>query len=216
MRTSMFLYFVVFLACQATAQIRLNGYGAYAFDDRIESYSSPYRFHRGTLQGGLVWGAGLEYKLRPAYSMELLYQRLDAEAPMTFANGSTVPTSKVFEYSANFIFLGGLRFLDIPSESVEPFAGFLGGAAIYQVSNPEPGGDRSLTRFAWGARLGTNIWLNTQVAVKLQAQVISVVQAFGGSAYLGTGGSGVALDSYSTMFQFNLGGGLVFKMRKPQ
>ena len=39
-------------------------------------------------------------------------------------------------------------------------------------------------------------------------------QGFGGGAYFGTGGAGFALSSYSSIYQFGLGGGLTFKLGK--
>jgi hypothetical protein len=48
----------------------------------------------------------------------------------------------------------------------------------------------------------------------LQAQLQSAVQAFGGGLFVGTGGVGAGVNSYSTIMQFGLGGGLVFKFGK--
>jgi hypothetical protein len=48
--------------------------------------------------------------------------------------------------------------------------------------------------------------------LKLQMQLVSVSQGFGGGAYFGTGGAGVGLQSYSSVYQFGMGGGLAFKL----
>jgi hypothetical protein len=48
----------------------------------------------------------------------------------------------------------------------------------------------------------------------LQAQLLSAVQSVGGGFFFGTGGSGAAVTANSSMYQFELGGGLVFKMGK--
>ncbi len=55
-------------------------------------------------------------------------------------------------------------------------------------------------------------WVKEKVGIKLQAQLLSAVQSVGGGFYFGTGGSGGAVMAQSSMYQFELGGGLVFKM----
>ena len=46
----------------------------------------------------------------------------------------------------------------------------------------------------------------------MQASLFSATQAFGGGLYFGTGGIGAGLSSYSSMYQFGLEGGLVFRL----
>lgn len=49
--------------------------------------------------------------------------------------------------------------------------------------------------------------------IRLQAQLLSPVQAAGGGFYFGTGGSGIGVSTYSSIYQFNLGGSLVFRLK---
>jgi len=67
-------------------------------------------------------------------------------------------------------------------------------------------------KFAWGLRLGGIIWTPGRVGIKLQAQLLSAVQSAGGSVYFGTGGAGAGVSMYSSMYQFGVGGGLVFAL----
>jgi len=53
-----------------------------------------------------------------------------------------------------------------------------------------------------------------RVGIKLQAEVISAVQGAGGGFYFGSGGSGAGISTYSSMYQWSLGGGLSFKIGK--
>ena len=68
------------------------------------------------------------------------------------------------------------------------------------------------TKFAWGFKLGANIWASEKVGIKIQAGLLSAVQAIGGGVYFGTGGAGAGITGLSTYYQFNLGGGLVFNL----
>jgi hypothetical protein len=40
---------------------------------------------------------------------------------------------------------------------------------------------------------------------------MSAVQSAGGGLYFGTGGGGAGVSTYSSMYQFGLGGGLAFQ-----
>jgi hypothetical protein len=110
----------------------------------------------------------------------------------------------------NYLMIGGARALHL-DDKVEPYGGIMLGAAFIDTKNPDTQNKQSATKFAWGARLGANIWATDAVGIKLQAQFIATVNAAGGSVYFGTGGAGTAVTAYSSMQQFSLGGGLVFR-----
>jgi hypothetical protein len=84
---------------------------------------------------------------------------------------------------------------------------------ILNVENPDNKNTGSGTKFAWGAKLGVNIWASEKVGIKLQADLLSAVQAVGGGIYFGTGGAGAGISGFSTYYQVSFGGGLVFKLK---
>lgn len=182
-------------------EIRLNAYTAYAFDDNIHSYDLD-----GTLQGGFIYGGGIEMKLGPFYGAELLYQRLDSKLPYKYNDGINYQTG-TFNYGLNYIMFGSNRYL--PLGRIEPFFGLLLGMAVIDIKD-QPIND--ITKFAWGLRLGSNINLSPRIALRLQAQLTSIVQSAGGGLYFGSGGITPTVNTYSSMYQFNLGGGLVIKL----
>jgi hypothetical protein len=211
-----FILFALMMILSATLSaqgLRLNLYGAYVFDDYFEVYADSYNYFQGTIKGGAQWGAGLEVSIREAYSLELLYQRQDSHAPTTWQTGiNTVSTFEDLTVDLNYMMLAGNRHVLLKEGQIETYAGLMAGVAVLNVTNESSSSTTSLTKFAWGMRMGMNVWASEKFAVKLQAQLISAVQAAGGGAYFGTGGSGVAVTSYSTIYQFSLGGGLAFKM----
>ncbi len=197
--------------------VRLNAYGAYVFDDKVDSYYSNTSYFNGTIKGGFLWGAGLEYRVHQYYGIELMYQRLDTHAPTEYYDpggqggiGSGVKHTD-FDLGVNYIMVGGARTFHA-SEKVEPYGGFMLGVGIVDAKNPDKGTSASATKFAWGLRLGTNIWTSGKVGIKLQTQLLSIPQGAGGALYFGTGGAGAGVSTYSTMLQFVLGGGLTFKL----
>jgi hypothetical protein len=225
MKKAFFILLITGLASATYSQnVRLNAYGGYVFDDHIDNgySSSTAGYVSSTVKGGFLWGGGLEFRLHDYYGLELLYQRLDTHAPTDYyPYGSGRTKSGNVDLGVNYIMVGGMRSMQRPGSKAEPYGGFMLGMAIVDgnfTPNETPVGDdpqaqsHSVTKFAWGLRLGTNIWASDRVGIKLQMQLLSVPQAAGGGLYFGTGGAGAGLTTYSTILQFGLGGGLVFKL----
>lgn len=205
--------FIGAISAQKKPDIRLNGYAGYVFDDAVDSYYDANNFYNGKILGNFMWGVGIESKINRATGVELSYLREDTKAPMRYLGGSGLAKNKDFNIGINYIMLGVNRYFGA-NPKVEPYIGPMLGMAIVSIKNPDPGGNSSITKFAWGLKTGANIWATPKVALKLQMQLISVTQGFGGGAYFGTGGVGVGLQSYSSVLQFGLGGGLAFKLGK--
>jgi hypothetical protein len=199
-------------AGSAAQEVRLNLYGNYVFDDQVDSYYDPYNYFNGTIEGGLLWGASIEYHVND-YGIELLYLRQDTEVPVQFYDAGTFNEKQAtLDLGINWIMLGGMRSI-LPDDKLEPIAGFMMGVAVIDAKNPETQTSASATKFAWGMRLGANFWINKKLGIRMQSQLLCATQAAGGSLYFSTGGAGAGVTAYSSMLQFSLGGGLVFKLR---
>ena len=195
-----------------TPGLRLNVYTMYAFDDKVDSRYSSTEYYNGKIKGGFQWGGGLEYMMIPQQGIELSYLRLDTKAPMTYSFDYTVPKSQTFDLATNYILLGSNRYFGM-NPKIEPFGGIQAGMAIFNVTG-EDGKSENATKFAWGAKLGLNIWASDKVGIKMQTGLVSAVQGAGGGLYFGTGGVGAGVNTYSTFYQFYIGGGLTFNMGK--
>lgn len=210
MKKILFMLFLVLSGwSSAQAQLRLNGYAGYNFDNSFDSRYSNTSYFYGLVKGGLMWGAGVEYLLGPDYGLELIYFRQDTEAPVNYYDDGDV--SDIIDLGINYIMVGGVRYLEV-GEVFEPYGGLMAGLGIYSNKNPKPGEPNSNTAFGWGVRLGSNIWFTESVGIKVQAQLLSAVQGVGGGFYFGTGGVGSSFRAYSTMYHFGLGGGLVISL----
>jgi len=195
---------------QAQKSVTLNAYGAYAFDDKFDTYYSSTEYVEGKIKGGFQWGLGVEMRVREDMGAELIYFRQDTEAPVRYYRDGD--QNRTIDLGVNYVMVAGNRYLK-PGEKVEPYGGLMLGMAIFSNKNPRGTEETSAVKFAWGARLGTNIWFSEKAGLKLQAEVLSAVQSLGGGIYFGTGGAGAGVSSYSTLYQFKLGGGIVFKVR---
>jgi len=194
---------------QKPGTLRLHGYANYAFDDKVDSYYSTTSYFRGTLEGGFEYGGGLEYILRPAYGIEFSYLRLDSKAPMVYYD--IIERSAELDVASNYLMLGGNRYL-VGNPKIEPYFGLQMGMGIFKVNNPETDNTGNATKFAWGLKAGINIWLSDKIGLKLQGGLLSAVQSVGGGLYFGTGGASAGITGYSTFYQWNLGGGLIFDL----
>ena len=193
-------------------EFRINAYTAYAFDDRFDSYYTNQSYYDGKIKGGLQWGGGLEFMMRPEYSVEVLYLRQSTHAPTEYATGPLNVEFTDFDLGINYILLGGTRHALAANDKLEGFGGLMAGMVIANLSNPDNGRESSVTKFAWGVRVGGIVWAAQAVGIKMQAQLLSAVQSMGGSFYFGSGGSGAGISTYSTIYQFTVGGGLVIRI----
>lgn len=195
-------------------ELRVNTYAGYIFKDRVDSYYSSSSYFNGQIQDGLRWGAGIEYHIPNKGALEIQYLRQDTNAPTVYQDGGLLGGAiqeTDFDLAINWIMLNGTRYFPV-NEVVEPFVGFGVGMGIFNVTNPENGRDNSATKFSYNIRGGANFWLAENVAFRMQASLFSATQAVGGGLYFGTGGVGGGLSSYSSLYQFGLEGGLVFRL----
>ncbi len=126
------LSFVLIVMCQAQG-VRLNGYATYVFDDKFDTYYSSTEYIEGRINGGLLWGVGIEVKIRDNTGAELVYFRQDTEAPVRFyRNGDQ---NRTIDLGINYIMLAGARTVQL-SDKIEPYGGVMLGVAVFSNKNP--------------------------------------------------------------------------------
>ena len=210
------LFMALILSVNAQ-KLRLNLYGGYVFDDSFDSYYdyNAYSGYQGKIKGGFQWGAGLEYMLQPSYGLEVYYLRQDTKAPAQYFTSNILQgyEETEFEVAINYIMIGGNRYI-LSNPKINPFFGLSLGACILDVKNPDKGTEESVTKFAWGLRGGALFNASEKIGIKLMASLMSAVQGAGGGVYFGTGGVGTGVSTYSSMYQFGLGAGLVIKFQQ--
>ena len=200
---------------QGQPHSRLNVYGAYAFPDSYSSYYDSYNYYDGKIDGGFQYGVGYEYMLHSYSGIELMYLHEDTKAPTRWQEGISNPNHNgEFDIHLNYLTIGTNGHKASASGKVEGYGGIFLGAAFVNAENPDTHNTGSATKFAWGIKAGVNIWANEKFGIKLQTQLLSIAQGAGGGLYFGTGGAGVGVSTYSTIYQFCLGGGLCFRFGK--
>jgi hypothetical protein len=191
----------LFIAFQLSAQTNFEFIptGGYTFQDRVNYYNNY-----GRIDESLNWGGSLMFNVNQRFGIELLYDHMDTKSGI-FNYGSQTPTSQQ-DVGINYILAGPVSSIYIPGSSIHPFFGAMLGAAVF---SPGTSGYSSNTQFAWGAELGTNIYISPRFGLRLKAQLLSSVGGENGGYYSGSYGSGSNIYSYSDIYQFSLNAGLI-------
>jgi len=177
--------------------VELTPFGGYTLRSTFDVPGGQMRVFGGATYGGI-----LTYNINPRYGIEFMYSRQETEADSRsiYLDDLGVPVNVIYAM------VGGLKQFPV-SEQVIPFVGVNLGAAglVPQVRRYDEG-----WRFAVGLKAGSKFMLSEIVGIRIQAAANMPVQGFGSSFYFGTGGAGVGVGTYSSIFQFSFTGGLVF------
>src|SRR5688572_4165499 len=91
----------------AAAQLRLNFYSAYVFNDGFDVARDANNYFNGTVKGGYQWGAGIQYVFSSMSSAEILYIKQSTHSPTTFKFGTNNEMSEELDVNLNYIMLSG-------------------------------------------------------------------------------------------------------------
>lgn len=191
------------LLSTASAQVKLNGFGGYTFQDRfnLSGAYNGFSYSEGVLGEGAHFGGSIEFELRPHKSIELLYQTQSGEGYLRSGPVDFGP----YDVAMHYVMLGGLGY--------KPFSPAVSGYGGVNLGVGFISGDASATKFAIGGKLGLMFNASSTVGIKVGAQVLSAVQGAGGGFYFGTGGASAGVSTYSSIYQFGFTGGLCIALQ---
>ena len=190
----------VSVAAWSQPTITLLTFESYTFADKFDT-----EYGAGEIGDGFQWGGGLEFGLAETAAVELIYQTLQADVYYQGFNGRYNGTAGL-----NYLMLGGTKYAPL-NDKISGFGTVDVGAGW--INPDESLNSESVTKFAIGGRLGVRIAASEKVSIRLHGQVLSPVQWAGGGVYFGTGGSGAGVSTGSTIWQFNLGGSLNYRLK---
>ncbi|MBO9570863.1 MAG: hypothetical protein J7497_01425 [Chitinophagaceae bacterium] len=179
----------------------ITGYGGYAFQDRVE-FSNAY----GYVRDGGQWGVGLEFFFDETRTIDLTYTRMDTDLPLySYSLGNQLNKGQE-GLSVNYILIGISNYIPLHNSKIRPYGGLGIGVGILDGKDV----DVSYTKFAWNVKLGVLIPASPKVAFKIQTQLQTAVNGVSTGFYVGTGGGGLGVSTYSSLYQFGFTGGLTF------
>ncbi len=161
----------------------------------------------GRIGDGVSYGGSIKFNATRSFGIEVLYSHMNTNIGEYYYGDNVHPINGLSNLQMDYIMAGPVESFNIPNSTVKPFIGALLGAAIM---TPEANsGYTSDTKFAVGFQLGTNIYVSPLVGIQLKAQLLSPVDGAGASFYGGSFGGGAGISTYSSIYQFSLGGGLI-------
>lgn len=201
---------------------RINLYGGYVFDDNLDAYYETNQYVNGLVKGGFQYGGSIEFVTQEKLGIELMYIGQNTTFPLSFdagfANGQRTAQN---DLNLNYVMFGVNKYKNL-NDKVEGYGGLLLGALFSNGKNTSisdtsgasylEGSSASDTRFAWGLKLGANIWVKDNIGIKIQSQLLSAKQGIGESAYYGYYGTYYGYSTFVYMWQFSFSAGLVFKI----
>lgn len=189
------LALVVIQFAVSAQSIGLFGGGGYTFGDNFDT-----EFGYGRINESGHWNTGLIFNVNENYGIKLMFQQQPTTGKLTdfiYGTGSG-------DVNVSYILAAGQRYLPF-SDAAKGYFGLQLGMAIF--GSPEA--SSTVEKFAWGLDLGFEVNPSPVIGVRIGGQMLVPVQAFGGGFYVGTGGSGAGVSTYSTLWQFGFNGGLV-------
>ena len=197
---------LIILATAAWAQptITLMTFQSYTFADKFNTPNG-----QGRIEDGFQWGGGLEFGLDETVAVELIYQNLKTTAYYDgFSSNGTIRLSG--DVGVNYAMLGFTKYA-LFSEKVAGFGTLDLGVGWMNTSETLESG--TPTKFSWGGRLGLRFMASEKGSLRIHTQLFSPVQWAGAGFYFGTGGAGTGVSTGSTIYQFNLGGSLNYRLK---
>ncbi|HPM29159.1 MAG TPA: hypothetical protein PLJ60_02385 [Chryseolinea sp.] len=194
------------IAVSAQPTITLMTFESYTFSDQFDT-----QYGYGEVGDGFQWGGGLEFGLSETTAIELIYQTMKTDAMYQgFDPNNILGKTYRGNIGVHYIMLGGTRYAPL-NDRISGFGTLNMGVGWF---TPDASLEaESQARFSLGGKLGVRIKATEKVSLRIHGQVFSPVQWAGGGFYFGSGGSGAGVTTGSTIWQFNVGGSLNFRLK---
>jgi hypothetical protein len=187
----------------AQTTIEITPFGGYLFGGKV-------RYAQGDLNivSNGSYGLALDFTVAPYQQVELFYTRMESTAewrPFGFQPG--VPDGEDLKISVNYLQIGSLR--EFGEGNVVPFGALTLGAVIFSSPNKNY---NDVWRFAMSLGGGAKIFFSDKVGIRLQGRLLMPMYFAGVGGYIGTGGSGLTLNSWVPILQGDFTGGLIIRL----
>jgi hypothetical protein len=182
-------------------KIDISVMSGYTFRNRIDIYRG-----RATIDDGHAMNAMIGFSVTDYNEIEVQYY---LQPTRVTAYSSELDEDIDEKANFHYILAGGNRIAPI-SDVVQAYGGLKLGMAIIG----SPTNDFSdVTKFAFGFGGGLKIFPTDIVGIRIGAQLLLPVFSAGGSLWWSPGsGTSVGVSTWSPIAQFNLQGGLVFRL----
>ncbi len=194
---------IAMLPMFSMAQVEIVPQVGYMFGGSMNFYEGQMKMTDGMSWGGSIIVPEISY----GTDLEINYTRLDNEAQFRSYYNKPGFEDENFELSVNYIQIGALKTFGT-SDMVRPFGSFSLGTTIFS-----PKTDASdAWRFSITLGAGAKIYFTERIGIILRGRLMMPMYFGGVGMYVGTGGAGLSVNSYSVLAQGDFSGGLIFKV----
>jgi len=186
-------------------------FAGYMFGGSIKYYEGKL-----DLKDGLDYGMSVLIPIQSLVDVEINYTRMD-KVKATFnpySGYAAFPYDEIY-VSSNYFQLGGISKFYKSTSEIQPFASFSLGATWFDTSPTSESKYDSYTdvwRFSIALGLGVKFMFTDHVGVMVRGRMLMPMTFAGTSFYLGTGGSGVSMNSWVAPLQGDFNAGLIVKV----
>jgi hypothetical protein len=183
--------------------VEITPFGGYFFGGKV-------RYAQGDLNvvSNGSYGIALDVTIAPFQQLEFFYTRMESTAEWrAFGFQPGVPDREDFRISVNYLQIGSLR--EFGEGSVVPFGAFTLGAVIF---SSQENSFSDIWRFAISLGGGAKIFFSDKIGIRLQGRLLMPMYFAGIGGYIGTGGSGLTVNTWIPILQGDLTGGLIIRL----
>jgi hypothetical protein len=203
MRKIKLLFLIVFFPAFVFSQgVEIVPFAGYMFGGSVK-----YTQGKLDLDNGMNYGASLLVPIETILDVEINYTRMESTGSFSPYAGFPGYDYLETDIATNYIQIGGIKKLLPPGSKAQPFGSFAVGATWFTADSYS-----DVWRFSVTAGLGVKVMLSDKVGIMLRGRLMMPMTFGGASFYLGTGGSGAALNAWVAPFQGDFNGGLIFKV----
>ena len=185
-------------------RVEVTPFGGYVFPGTMQGdYGDVY------LNGNAQYGGMISIAISRVMDVDLLYNRSDTKAGITYFNLVNNLSYQEVPLSINYMHVGFTKNFRV-NPTVSPFVGFNIGACLFAPKDDYA----DAWFFSMGLNAGAKIYFSKRVGLRLQAQCLVPAQGTAFSMFIGSGGPSGGVSVYSTLFQFGFTGGLIFRLGK--
>ncbi len=185
---------------EVSAQTEIFGFGGY-----MMTTSVPVK--EGDLQIKDVpnYGLGVDFTMRRGTELELLW--ISEQTQVKLKRYPSGNTEDLFDMNVHYFQIGVVQ--EMGRGKARPFIAFTVGATLFDAKDATRS-DEWLASLTFGG--GGKFDLSKSIGIRLQARMLLPLIFSGGSLWVGTGGVGVGVGSWTPFVQFDLTAGVYIRL----
>lgn len=196
------LIFPTFLTAQVDG-VEIVPFAGYMFGGSVNYYEGKLK-----VDNGMNYGVSLLVPVHSLMDVEINYTRMTSRASFSPYLGYGL-TYEETDLATNYIQIGGISKFYSQNTQITPFGSLSLGATWF---SPSDSYYQTVWRFSAAAGLGAKIMISDVIGIMVRGRLLMPMFFGGIGMYVGTGGSGVSVNSVVAPLQGDFNGGIIIKV----